>query len=294
MPLGYEVFDGNRADVTTALEDVVKFIEELPWKKRILGLGDGSGHGVGAERRIPQGGWPQIYSWSIASELEARFEEATAGRRLEGDSARAWKSKLCPTDAGDEVFILCRSADRRTKEAAMHELFEKRIDEGLAKLKEACTKSKKKSGTIERAVGALMKSNSRSARLYDVKVAERDGGGCDIKWEKIEAHRQWSQLSEGCYLLRSNITDWTPEELWKAYIQLTEAEEAFRIQKSDLQLRPIHHQKRERVQAHILVCFLAYVLWKTFAQLCKRVRDSETSPELCSTNCPTFKWSMCS
>ena len=115
-----------------------------------------------------------------------------------------------------------------------------------------------------------MRVNSRAARLYDVKVTERDGGGCDIKWEKVEAHRQWSQLSEGCYLLRSNITDWTPEELWKAYIQLTEAEEAFRIQKSDLQLRPIHHQKKDRVQAHIMVCFLAYVLWKTFAQLCKR------------------------
>lgn len=103
-----------------------------------------------------------------------------------------------------------------------------------------------------------------------MNVTLRDGGGCDVKWEKVEAHRQWSELSEGCYLLRSNITDWSPEDLWKAYIQLTEAETAFRIHKSDLQLRPIWHQKKERVQAHILVCFLAYVIWKTFAQLCKR------------------------
>jgi len=77
-------------------------------------------------------------------------------------------------------------------------------------------------------------------------------------------------MSEGCYMLRSNIEDLNAEQLWQAYIQLTEAESAFRIQKSDLRLRPIWHQKTERVEGHILVCFLAYVLWKTLGQMCKR------------------------
>ena len=63
--------------------------------------------------------------------------------------------------------------------------------------------------------------------------------------------------------------DWSGEELWKAYIQLTEAEAAFRIHKSDLKIRPVWHHKTERVEAHILVCFLAYVLWKTLGQMCK-------------------------
>jgi len=71
-------------------------------------------------------------------------------------------------------------------------------------------------------------------------------------------------------MLRSNIRDRTAQELWEAYIQLTEAENAFRIEKQDLKIRPIWHQKEERVQAHLLVCFLAYVLWKTLAQLCIR------------------------
>jgi len=81
---------------------------------------------------------------------------------------------------------------------------------------------------------------------------------------------EWATLSEGCYMLRSNIRDRTAQELWEAYIQLTEAENAFRIEKQDLKIRPIWHQKEERVQAHLLVCFLAYVLWKTLAQLCIR------------------------
>ena len=70
-------------------------------------------------------------------------------------------------------------------------------------------------------------------------------------------------MSEGCYILRTNVTDWTPEELWRTYIQLTQAEAAFQIHKSDLEIRPIWHHSADRVKAHILVCFLAYVLWKT-------------------------------
>jgi transposase len=77
------------------------------------------------------------------------------------------------------------------------------------------------------------------------------------------AFDDWAALSEGAYLLRSNITDWSDEQLWKAYIQLTQAEAAFRIQKDQFKVRPVWHQRADRVQAHILVCFLAFVLWKT-------------------------------
>ena len=91
-----------------------------------------------------------------------------------------------------------------------------------------------------------------------------------LHWKKVERWREWAALSEGCYLLRTNVADWSDEDLWKTYIQLTEAETAFRIHKSDLSIRPIWHQREERVLAHILVCFLAYVLWKTLGQMCLR------------------------
>ncbi len=63
--------------------------------------------------------------------------------------------------------------------------------------------------------------------------------------------------------MRSNIGDWSDLELWKAYILLTQAEAAFRIQKDQLNLRPVWHQREDHVQAHILVCFLAFVLWQS-------------------------------
>ena len=69
-------------------------------------------------------------------------------------------------------------------------------------------------------------------------------------------------LSEGCYLLRTNLADWTAKDLWKTYIQLTQAEAAFRTQKSELNLHPIWHHKEDRVQARILFSFQAYAPWK--------------------------------
>jgi len=86
-----------------------------------------------------------------------------------------------------------------------------------------------------------------------------------LQWSIRPEWDEWAHHSEGCYLLRSNLRDWSAEELWRTYIQLSEAEAAFRIQKSELSIRPVWHQRADRVLAQILVCFLAYVLWKTLA-----------------------------
>ena len=123
---------------------------------------------------------------------------------------------------------------------------------------------------VEREIGKMLGKNSRAAKLFSVKVTTTEENGARIEWSKVEATRDWTTLSAGCYLLRTNVADWSDEELWKAYIQLTEAEAAFRIHKSDLSIRPIWHTKEERVLAHIFVCFLAYVLWKTLGQLCDK------------------------
>src|SRR5205823_6766825 len=98
------------------------------------------------------------------------------------------------------------------------------------------------------------------------------------------AFDDWAALSEGAYLLRSNITDWSDQQLWKAYIQLTQAEAAFRIQKDQLNVRPIWHQRSERVQAHILVCFLAFVLWKSLEMWQQRASLDRKSTRLNSSH----------
>jgi transposase len=177
--------------------------------------------------------------------------------------------RLCPAPDGAEVFILCRSEQRSAKERAMHDRFEKRIEEALKKIAEGCRKRRQKPIAIAQRVGRLLGRNTRAAGLFEVHIETAADGSARFQWQKVEQWRDWARLSEGCYLLRSNVTDWSAEDLWRAYIQLTEAEAAFRIHKSDLDLRPVWHQKQERVEAHILVCFLAYVLWKTLAQSCR-------------------------
>jgi hypothetical protein len=68
----------------------------------------------------------------------------------------------------------------------------------------------------------LLERDTRAAALFEVQVGADAGGFARVRWSKREAWHQWARLSEGCYLLRSNVTDWNAEDLWRAYIQLTE------------------------------------------------------------------------
>jgi transposase len=266
VPLGYEVFAGNRADVTT-VEDIVEKIEAQYGAAGRIWVMD---RGMVSQENLEylRAGGRRYIVGTPKSQLR-RFEREL----LKADWQQVREGlevKLCPSPDGEESFILCRSAERAAKEKAIYDRFEKRIEKGLTKLADSCRKKKQKLGAIERRVGRLLEGNSRAVGLFRVKVVERVGGGVDVIWEKVEDWRAWAELSEGCYLLRTNVTDWDAQELWRAYIQLTEAEAAFRIQKGDLGIRPIWHQKEERVKAHILVCFLAYVLWKMLGLMCQR------------------------
>ena len=266
MPIGYEVFAGNRQDATTLQEIVEKMEARYGKADRIWVVDRGMVTTTNMAFLAEEG---RRYIVGTPKGMLKRFEREL----LEED----WESireglqvKRCPSPDGKETFILCRSADRREKEKAMHARFEKRLEQGLKQIAASCGHKKYKVATIAKRVGKLLAKNSRAAGLFRTDVVQDADGRARLVWDKIEAWRTWAELSEGCYLLRSNVTAWSGEELWQAYIQLTEAEAAFRIQKSDLSVRPIWHQKEERVLAHILVCFLAYVLWKGLGRLCRR------------------------
>jgi transposase len=173
--------------------------------------------------------------------------------------------KLLDGTVPEERFILCRSADRREKERAMHEKFSSRIETALARLQGRIAQAKKPldKAQVLRQIGRLLQRNSRAAARFETSLHDDDSAaGFSLRVQYSAKFDRWAALSEGAYVLRSNITDWTDEKLWKAYIQLTQAEAAFRVNKDQLRVRPIWHQRTDRVQAHILVCFLAFVLWK--------------------------------
>jgi hypothetical protein len=165
-----------------------------------------------------------------------------------------------------ETVILCRSAERRSKERAIHDKFSVRIELALHRLAARIARSKKPldPALVNRQIGRILERNQRSAARFAIALEpDACAAGFRLRVAYNATFDAWADLSEGAYLLRSNITDWSDQQLWKAYIQLTQAEAAFRIQKDQLNVRPVWHQLEHRVQAHILVCFLAFVLWKT-------------------------------
>jgi transposase len=266
FPLGYEVFAGNTNDSKT----VKTIIEALERK-------------YGSLSRV----W--VMDRGMVSEENLQFLRARDGHYIVGTPKQLLRQfeqylteqdwtlaqegvevKLIPGPGGDETFILARSADRRAKEQAMHVRFSQRIEAGLLKLQAAAESGRLKDESIagER-LGRLKERNWRAAHAFEVtikKLPQPHGKQrLEITWRRNQKFGDWSQLADGCYLLRSNLTGVDAATLWKRYIQLTEAEWAFRITKDELLIRPIWHQKEDRVKAHILVCFLAYVLWKTLA-----------------------------
>jgi transposase len=265
-PLGYEVFAGNRNDVTTLQEIVARMESCYGREGRIWAVDRGMVSDANLQWLKQRGsryivGTPKSRLKQFEQQLlVGSWNEVRAGLEVQ----------IVPGDSNSETFILCRSADRAAKEQAMRERFERRIETGLAAIQRACEKRRNDVGVIERRVGRLLGVNSRAAGLYHVEVTRGASGGAQLSWSKKSAALESAQRREGCYLLRSNVADWTAEELWKAYMQLTDAEAAFRIQKDNLRLRPVWHQTTERVQAHILVCFLAYVLRKTLEGWAKK------------------------
>ena len=266
MPLGYEVFAGNRVDVTT-LQEIVETMERRYGRADRIWVGDRGMVSAANIAFLKQSGRRYIVGTPKSMLRQFEQELLAADWRTIRDGLEV---KLCPSPDGDETFVLCRSRDRSEKEKAMHGRFEQRIEEGLQRMEASCRKQRLEAVVVAQRLGRLLGQNSRAAGLFHTKIKTSADGRATLDWKKLDAWRDWAALSEGCYLLRSNVRDWSEEDLWKAYIQLTEAEAAFRIHKSDLGLRPIWHQKEERVLAHILVCFLAYVLWKTLAQRCQR------------------------
>jgi transposase len=263
FPLGYEVFAGNTHDSRT-LQTIVTTMEARHGVMGRVWITDRGMASAGNLAWLRQTGRRYIIGAPKAELKKFAVELARPdGWRTVHEGVEV---KLTSHRETKETVILCRSADRRSKEQAMHDKFSRRIEEALDRLAARIARSKKRldPATVNRQIGRILQQNQRAAARFTIAL-EPDGcsAGFRLRTDHNASFDDWAALSEGAYLLRSNIIDWSDQQLWKAYIQLTQAEAAFRIQKDQLNVRPIWHQREDRVQAHILICFLAFVLWKS-------------------------------
>ena len=263
LPLAYEIFAGNRTDVTT-VQDIVKLMEEkYGHAKRIWVLDRGMVSEANIEflrARLAQYivGTPKAQ----LRQFEAALLETKDWRAVRPDV----EVKLLPhpDGKGQEQFVLCRSQARREKEKAMLARQEERLWQKLREIQHSLEKKPQPADQIERRVGKWLGRYPAADKLFEVEVCVNEQRqACALSVACVVDRSQWARRAQGAYLLRTNCAEQDPAKLWEWYLQLQQAEAAFRCAKSDLGLRPVFHQKTERVEAHILVCFLSLALWRT-------------------------------
>jgi Transposase DDE domain len=268
MPRGHEVFAGNRHDGPT-LPGRVDHMEAHYGPARRLWVFD---RGIADEGNLAyikgRGG---VYLVGTPRPLLRRFEAELADPDGWRPLANGLRVKLLPGSGEEDTYVLCRSEERAGKERAMHERFAQRIEAGLLRLagRLAAAKKHPDRARTDRQLGRLLQRNSRAAGKFAVRLEDDPDrpGHLRLAWTLDEAWDRWAALSEGAYLLRTPLADRDPEALWRRYMKLTEVEDVFRTLKTDLLLRPFHHQVAPRVRAHIFVSYLALVLWKTLERL---------------------------
>jgi transposase len=264
--LGYEVFPGNRSDSTT-LKDIMARMEKLYGKASRIWVFD---RGVASEKNLAalraEGG---LYLVGTPRTLLRKVEKTLLERDFK-TVREGIEVRLVPApDGSQDTFILCRSAERQEKEAAIHVRFEKKMEDGLTRLQDAIASGRLRDrDTLQQRLGRLKLTCSRVARAYTIDV-QGEGKRLSLTWAKDETKAALLRQTEGAYLLRTNLAGHSEEDLWHMYMQLNDAEAAFRTLKQDLSIRPVFHQAETRVKAHVLVCFLAYAMYRTLDRLAK-------------------------
>ena len=267
LPLSFETFAGNRTDVTT-VEQIVRSMEEK--------------YGVAERIWVMDRGMVSEANIAFLRERRARYLVGTPKSWLRRHEAAllertSWQEvqdglevRLVehPDGEAGEQYILCRSSARAEKERAMLQRQSERLTEALVRVAQWLQRQPQiDQEAVGRRIGRALGKYPAAAAIIEATVLSDESGravGLRIASDVVAGRKAYRQ--KGAYLLRTNCEETDPALLWRWYMQLTQAEAAFRTAKSDLGLRPIYHRKQERVGAHLLVCFLALALWRTLEQ----------------------------
>ena len=279
LPLAYEVLSGNTADKTT-LGLFLEKIQSMYGKARRVWVMD---RGIPTQATLEKMRQEQVaYLVGTPRNMLGKLEQAMMGKPWE-KVHEGMSVKLLEQEG--ELYVLAQSQDRRRKENAMRRRKLRKLVHGLNRIKRGMKRRKISRDALLRRVAVLRKEAGRIA--WFVPVREPAAGEQVSRQTFVCTFRrnEWRNAieSDGSYILRAHVPweQWPQgmekqaSVLWEWYMQLTHVEEAFKTLKSDLNLRPIHHQIGKRVEAHILVAFLGYCLTVTL-----RMKLAATAPGL--------------
>ncbi len=263
FPLAYEVMPGNTSDDTT-LAAFLKKIEDQYGRSERVWIMD---RGIPTEETLAamrEGEAPVRYLVGTPKGRLTRLEKVFLGLPWQ-EVRQSVTVKLLVEDG--ELYVLVRSEGRQVKERGMRRRRLKRLWRRLAELQ---GQSNSRDQLLLK-LGAARKEAGRAWSLVDITVPGTDselaanGFSFRLQRDRLRQVRR----REGRYLLRSNMVAEDPATLWHLYMQLVEIEQAFKELKHDLAIRPIFHQRQERIEAHIFVSFIAYCLLVTLKNLAR-------------------------
>jgi transposase len=265
FPLAYEVMPGNTADNTTLPVFLDKIAARYGQARRIWVMD----RGIPTEVHLARMRRQQIgYLVGTPKGRLSQLEQALLERPWE-QARPSVRVKLLPQ--GEELYVWVQSQARVHKERAMRRRQLKRL---WARLQ---TLQRQRPGyeTLLLKLGAARKQAGRAWGLVrltwpDPPPKEQRRRRVDFTFGLDKVRLRRVRRREGRYLLRSNLTETDPAQLWEFYLQLVEVEAAFKNLKEDLAVRPIFHQRQDRIEAHIFVAFLAYCLHVTLKEKLRR------------------------
>ena len=262
FPMGYEVLPGNTLDKLT-LKEALERIEKQYGKARRVWVMD---RGIPTEETLQQMRTDGVqYLVGTPKGRLTKLESQLAERSWQ-DVREGVQVKLLPQEG--ECYVFAQSAARIDKERAMRRRQLKKLWRRLHELRDM--KQLNRDNLLMK-LGAAREQSPLAWRLVAVRVpkADEEVNQGTFDWRLRKKKLRDVRRREGRYLLRTNLTEEDPAKLWQYYIQLTQVEEAFKNLKGDLGLRPIYHQKEERIEAHIFVAFLSYCLHATLRRWLK-------------------------
>lgn len=255
FPLAYEVLAGNTLDKTT-LREFLQKIEAQYGKAERVWLMD---RGIPTEEVLQEmrhSDPPVKYVVGTPRGRLTRLEKQLVDKPWH-DARPGVKVKLLAQQG--ELYVLAESHDRIAKERSMRRRQLKRLWTRLKQLS-AMTLTRE---SLLMKLGAAKQTAPSAWRLIKIEMARQ---GASFTYRLSREKLSQTRRREGRYLLRTNLTESDPTELWSLYLQLVAVEEAFKNLKGDLAVRPIFHQNEQRIEAHIFVSFLAYCLHVTLGQ----------------------------
>jgi transposase len=255
LPLAYEMLPGNTADKTTLLS-MLELVQKRHGQAHRIWVMD---RGVPTEASLAQmrASTPPVHYLVGTPKARLNRMEAALTERPWVEVRGELRVKCVPEDG--EVYVLTESPARVDKERSMRRRALKKYWKRLGELSRL--KAPKRDELLLK-LGKAAGEAGAAARLIDTAVSPEGVLTYQLDRDKLRIVRR----REGRYLLRTNLTDYDPDALWRHYMQLVFVEEAFRTLKGDLAIRPVYHQKPDRIEAHLFVAFLAYCLSITLRQ----------------------------